>query len=125
MLTEAGQDQPAACISRRDAVAFSQLRNCSRHRLNGTEGDEMRVTDHEGSLSRRSDGLIFRRQEMCGWVGQVVGHVVEDTGGQLAGSQDVQPGQALSCSSRHPAQVFPHRRPFVEQLGFCQVQEPT
>jgi hypothetical protein len=64
MLTEAGQDQPAACISRRDAIAFSQLGNGVGHRLDGTEGDEMRVTDHEVILSRRSDGLIFRRQEM-------------------------------------------------------------
>jgi hypothetical protein len=50
--------------------------------------------------------------------------MLEDAGGQLAGSQDVQPGQALSCSSGKLAVEFPDRRPFVEQLGFRQVPKP-
>ena len=66
MLTKAGQDQPAARVGRRRAVPFRHHGDCVGHRLDGSESDEVRVTDHEGFLSRRSDGLPFRRQEMSG-----------------------------------------------------------
>ena len=66
MLTKAGQDQPAARVGRRRTVPFRHHGDCVGHRLDGSKDDDVRVTDHEGFLSRRSDGLPFRRQEMSG-----------------------------------------------------------